>query len=204
MALIGLHFNVKVDYPDHSSQWLMVTFEQVDNVPPFKTRFKPGVNEGHHLPYSLFDKACYRADPACVYNQSTENGRPQRQSTEVIRISNIDPKAIALNPLWQEKFKKAVTNSPWQYYQMITTQYPADPSQQPMGKPTPATSANTTMETYVPQSSCLGCHYTAKDINTKFFADYSFMLGQACPKPLFPLKNVKVENRSKVCISLPK
>jgi hypothetical protein len=41
MALLGLHFNLKVTYPDNSTQWLMATFEQVDNVPPFGTPYQP-------------------------------------------------------------------------------------------------------------------------------------------------------------------
>jgi hypothetical protein len=186
MALLGLHFNLKVTYKDSSTQWIMATFEQVDNVPPFGTPYQPGGDaQSHPLPYSLFNKSCYNADPACVYNLSTENGRPVTTPTEVIRTSNIDPQAQLLNPQMQEQFREEVADSPWQYYEMITTQYPSDPSQKPSGNPTPATSTNTTMETYVRPSSCLGCHYNAQDINAKYFADYSFMLAQACPKPLF-------------------
>lgn len=183
MALLGLHFNLKVTYPDNSTQWLMATFEQVDNVPPFGTPYKPGKDDAHTLPYSLFNKSCYTS--SCKYNWSTEFGRPVATPTEAIRTMNIDPEAKALNPQMQQSLRQAAADSPWQYYEMITTQYPSDPKQLPVGNPTPATSANTTMETYVRPSSCLGCHHDAQDINAKYFADYSFMLAQACPKPLF-------------------
>lgn len=183
MALLGLHFNLKVTYPDNSTQWLMATFEQVDNVPPFGTPYQPGKDDAHTLPYSLFDKSCYTT--SCKYNWSTEFGRPVSTPTEAIRTMNIDPEAQALNPVMQQALRQAAANSPWQYYEMITTQYPADSAQLPLGNPTPATSANTTMETYVRPSSCLGCHHDAQDVNAKYFADYSFMLAQACPEPLF-------------------
>ncbi|MEW6562042.1 MAG: hypothetical protein AB1400_02290 [Pseudomonadota bacterium] len=186
VALIGLHFNWKVTYPDNSTQWIMATFEQVDNVPPFKSSFEPGKNPGHLLPYSLFSKRCYKPGANCEYNQSTEQGRPVGTPTEAIRTVAIEADAKKLNPVWQKRFRQAVAGNPWQYYQMITTQYPSDPSQKPIGAPSPAYSANTTMETYVRQSSCLNCHYTARDINAKYSTDYSFMLAQACPQPLFP------------------
>ncbi len=186
VGLLGLHFNLKIAYPDNNLQWLGATFEQVDNVPPFAPDGQPGKDTAHTLPYSLFDKKCYAADAHCVYNLSTEQGRDPSTPTQVTRLVDIDPAAQLLNPQWQSAFAADAPDSPWQYYQMITTQYPATPSQKPVGGPSPALSANTTMETYVPRSSCLNCHYTAKDVNAKYFADYSFMLAQACPKPLFP------------------
>ncbi|MGE5506141.1 MAG: hypothetical protein ACM31L_17095 [Actinomycetota bacterium] len=184
VGLIGLHFDLKITYPDGKPYWLMATFEQVDNVPPFQTPFQPGKDAAHTLPYSLFSKSCYTKK--CQYNWSTEFGRPITQPTQVIRVNDLDDPSKVLNPAMQQLFAQAVAGSPWQYYEMITTQYPTKPDQPPMAGPTPATSANTTMETYLRGSSCIDCHYTAKDVNGKWFADYSFMLAQACPKPLFP------------------
>ncbi|MEW5726973.1 MAG: hypothetical protein AB1918_04030 [Pseudomonadota bacterium] len=186
VGLLGMHFNLKVTYPDKTLQWLGATFEQVDNVPPFAPDGQPGKDPAHTLPYSLFDKKCYDPTANCVYNLSTEQGRDPTTPTQVTRLVNIDPAAQLINPQWQAAFAKQAPDSPWRFYEMITTQYPAKPSQKPVGGPSPALSANTTMETYVPRSSCLNCHYTAKDVNAKYFADYSFMLAQACPKPLFP------------------
>lgn len=202
MALVGLHFNYKVTYPDNSTQWIMATFEQVDNVPPFGTPYQPGgYATSHPLPYSLFNKDCYGAKPPCTYNQSTEQGRPVMTPTEVIRTSNIDPAAQQMNPEMQGMLRNAAPNSPWQYYQMVTTQYPANPGGTvPFGQPTPTTSVNTTMETFVRPSSCLGCHGTAQNINKNVSADYSFMLAQACPKPLFPPGVGKRGKTSAVCM----
>jgi hypothetical protein len=196
VGLLGQHFNYKVTFPDGSKQWLMATFEQVDNVPPFGTPYQPGSDAGHALPYSLFDKKCYAG--GCTYNQSTEQGRAPTTPTQVIRMVNIDPAAQQMNPDFQQAFRSLVPDSPWQYYQMISTQYPSTPGGGPVGTPAPALVANTTMETYVRQSSCLNCHFTARDINGKYFADYSFMLAQACPKPLFQSKPAKT---SDVCRS---
>lgn len=199
VGLVGMHFNLKVTYADKSVNWLMATFEQVDNVPPFGTPYTPGTDPNHPLPYSLFNKDCYGPQANCIYNQSTEQGRPVTTPVNAIRMVNIDPVAQQLNPQIQAAIRSAWPNSPWQYYEMITTQYPANPNSPPVGNPTPPLSANTTMETYVRQSSCLNCHFTARDINAKYFADYSFMLAQACPKPLFNTANATWNDKSGVC-----
>lgn len=199
VGLIGMHFNLKVQFADNSVNWVGATFEQVDNVPPFGTPYSPGVDPNHPLPYSLFNKDCYAAGANCTYNQSVEQGRPISQPVNAIRMVNIDPVAQQLNPQVQAAFRQMRQDSPWQYYEMITTQYPANPASPPVGNPTPPLSANTTMETFVRQSSCLNCHFTARDINAKWFADYSFMLAQACPKPLFQAANATWNDKSGLC-----
>jgi hypothetical protein len=35
------------------------------------------------------------------------------------------------------------------------------------------------METYIPQSSCLNCHFTARTASGKLSSDYTFMLAEA-------------------------
>jgi|GEM_PF-1090577 len=178
VALVGLHFIRKVKVKG-SPQWVMATFEQVDNVPPFGTYRTPGKEPGRTLPYSLFNMNCYSG--GCIYNQSIEDRRPWYKPTEVIRVVDIGPEAKKLNQDFRRLFESI--NSKWQYYEMIDTQWTYDPTQPPLGQPTPMAVSNTTMETYlkVGDSSCLGCHHTAKTKDTKVFGDYSFMFAQACP-----------------------
>ena len=57
--------------------------------------------------------------------------------------------------------------------------WPQTPANRPAGNPTPGLLANTTMETYIPQSSCLNCHYTARTASGKLSSDFSFMLAEA-------------------------
>jgi hypothetical protein len=63
------------------------------------------------------------------------------------------------------------------YYELVRTQWPEDPNDpgNPAGTPSPAVSANTTMESYIqPTSSCMDCHSTAV-LRPGIKADYSFI-----------------------------
>jgi hypothetical protein len=65
-----------------------------------------------------------------------------------------------------------------QYYQLITTQRPLKPEseKEPLGQPTPAVSANTTLESYIqPNSSCMGCHAMATPANSNHKSDFSYL-----------------------------
>jgi hypothetical protein len=189
VGLVGLHITQKVTFSIKGvsyTRWVWTTFEQVDNVPPFGTPYTPGKDPSRTLPYSFFNPCCYDstcnvgAVTACTYNQSTFNGRPTTTPTEVIRTINIGPEAAASNPGMQAQLANATANSPFQFYQLINVQWSQKPDQPPFGNPTPPTMANTTMETYIPQSSCVGCHYTAAiAYSSKVSSDYSFMLAEA-------------------------
>jgi hypothetical protein len=73
----------------------------------------------------------------------------------------------------------AVPGSPFQYYQLIDVQWPQAPNRFPVGNPTPGLLANVTMETYVTESSCINCHFTARTASSKLSSDYSFLLAEA-------------------------
>lgn len=167
VGLVGLHITQKTK---SRPQWVWATFEQVDNVPPFKTE-TPGV-----APYSFNNPKC----DSCVPNKSTEkNGKPTGISTQVTRVVNIGVAAQAANPVWQESLA-VVLGTSLQYYQLVDVQWPAVPRTPPNGTPTPGLLANTTMETYNGNtSSCLACHFTAQIQSNKISSDYSFMLAEA-------------------------
>lgn len=189
VGLVGLHIIHKVTFSIKGvsyTRWVWTTFEQVDNVPPFGSPYKPGVDPTRTLPYSFFNTCCNNPKQPCMYenlcnyNRTTASGRPITTPTEVIRTMNIGQEAATLNPTIQAQLAAAQANSPFQYYQLINVQWPQKPDQPPFGNPSPPTLANTTMETYIPQSNCVGCHYTAATAySSKVSSDYSFMLAEA-------------------------
>jgi hypothetical protein len=170
VGLVGLHITQKTP---SRPQWTWATFEQVDNVAPFGAAPAPGP-----APYSFFNPSCPPAK--CVPNQSTEkNGVPTGIPTQVTRIVNIGAAAQQANPVWEKALAKAEPGSAFQFYQLVDIQWPQTPANRPAGNPTPGLLANTTMETYIPESSCLNCHFTARTASGRLSSDYSFMLAEA-------------------------
>ena len=174
VGLVGLHVIQKTA---SRPQWIWATFEHVDNVPPFKA----GPPPGRTLPYSFNNPAC--PPDRCPPNRSTEKNRqPTGVPTQVTRVVDVGDEAQAVNPTWQQKLAAAVADSPFQYYQLVDAQWPQTPGQKPVGNPTPGLNANTVLETYVAESSCVGCHYTATIRSGKRSSDYSFTLSEASPR----------------------
>lgn len=166
-GLVGLHIIVKAKgYP----QWIWATFEQVDNV----TATGP-------VPASYNDPNC--TGPYCSPpNQSPLiSGQPFDSPNQVTRLTSLYPEAIAANT----KYQSALKGTPFQYYHLVTTQYPTDPDDpgNPLGTPTPNVAANTTMESYIQDtSSCMACHSTARvPGGTQAKTDFSFILLHAQP-----------------------
>jgi hypothetical protein len=167
VGLVGLHISHKTPT---LQQWGWATFEQVDNVPPFV----PGTIRPVSAPYSFNNPAC--ADTVCIPNKSTENppGHPTGIPTQVKRKVNIDTVAQRLNPAWQQALN-VVPGSPFPFYRLIGFQWQTSGS----APATPFLLANTTLETYVDQSSCVSCHYLAKTASAKLSSDYSYILAEA-------------------------
>jgi hypothetical protein len=166
VGLVGLHITQKTP---SRPQWTWATFEQVDNVPPAPD---PTV------PLSFNNPSC--PPDQCPPNKSTEqNGVPTGKPTQVTRVVAIGQAAAQANPIWQEALRSAVPGSPFQFYQLVDIQWPQTPTQWPMGNPTPGLVANTTIETYVVESSCVHCHFTARIVSDRLSSDYSFMLAEA-------------------------
>jgi hypothetical protein len=97
----------------------------------------------------------------------------------VTRVINIGAAAAKANPRWQAALATFVAASPFQHYQLVDVQWPQNPAQRPIGNPTPGLVANTTMETYIPESSCINCHYTARTQSGRLSSDFTFVLGHA-------------------------
>jgi hypothetical protein len=167
VGLVGLHITQKTPT---MPQWTWATFEQIDNVPPAPS--------GYTGTLSFNNPSCPIL--SCPPNQSTEkNGVPTGVPTQVTRVVPIGQAAAAANPTWQQALSQAAAGSPFQYYQLVDIQWPQTPSRFPVGNPTPGLLANTTMETYVTESSCINCHFTARTQSGKLSSDYSFMLAEA-------------------------
>ncbi|MEO5561707.1 MAG: hypothetical protein ABIO49_17130 [Dokdonella sp.] len=160
VGLVGMHIGHK---STTSPQWIWSTFEQVDNL---------SVNNVDHpeLSPSFFDPNC----PICVPNQP-----PARQGdnwatspkTQAARAIPIPADKIALNDLAAVALHKA--NSVLQYYQLIDTQWPTDPTAKPTpasaglpgavenkpgGNPTPVFLTNIAMETYFQHGVQAACN----------------------------------------------
>ncbi len=152
VGLVGMHIAHKTE---SSPQWIWSTFEHVDNLE---------VNDfaafGHTktLPASpSFNDPDCQWCPVNVAPTADANGVTKTQVTRVTAI----PKATqALNATWQATLSAA--KSPLQYYELINTQWPTDPSSPPAAKdkfpdaisnksggdPTPVFLVNSVMETY--------------------------------------------------------
>jgi hypothetical protein len=177
MGLVGLHIAHKTQ---HAPQWIWSTFEQVDNY------------KGPHP--SLADPACDAAK--CPPNVQPEapkggwSGDPRTRETPPTQVTvtpgsaaTILPKSENINAEVRQKL--AAMGSVWQYYELVSTQWPSVPYIN--GKPAPVLVkgtlinqgagqiphllANTTMETYLMgpndpddpdvernTSSCMACH----------------------------------------------
>ena len=168
VGLTGLHITQKTPT---RPQWIWATFEQIDNVPPFGGKRPPG----RTLPYSFNNPGCPIL--SCPPNQSTEDGRLPTTPTQVTRVIDIGAEASAANQVW----RGALKGTRFEYYELVDVQWPKTPVRRPFGDPTPGLLANTTMETYIEDSSCLHCHFTARTQSGKLSSDFTFMLAKARP-----------------------
>lgn len=177
MGLVGLHIAVKTkDFP----QWIWATFEQVDNVPPKVDNVPSSFNNGTDQPSTGTQGFANRPTALAADNQLPPTS-PPTQVTRVNPIPTTPPGASTVDV--NNAFHKALPkNSPWQYYQLIVTQWPTQPQNfkppanrgvypSGAGSPFPVNGAvNVTMETYLqtPElaqgafgNSCMSCHYNA-------------------------------------------
>lgn len=171
MGLVGLHINSKPASQYFASatvpsQWIFSTFEQIDNIAPAgqKGSFSNGawsaknMLQGYdHVPDSL------------PVSAGTNNMKP----VNVYRTTPINATTVSIN----QQYQQAVKGTVWEYYQLIATQWPAQPTQTAkLGVPFPDQYvANAVIETFaqgnasdssLPGSTCMGCHSAA--INEDF------------------------------------
>ncbi|AOS37929.1 hypothetical protein A0U95_03915 [Pseudomonas brassicacearum] len=184
LGLVGLHVITKVNgYP----QWIWSTFEQIDNVPPKTLVNGAWVDQPTSgTAYSYFNASA----PAATLNQSPCDW--QTQGAHLVCVPKPGTTFQTPNPLNRYTPIAEITNevnaryrsdpglqrSVLKYYQLITTQRPLMPDNpsNPLGQPTPALSANVTMESYIqPNSSCMNCHSMATPVKSPYKSDYSYL-----------------------------
>lgn len=198
MGLVGLHISHKTQ---SAPQWVWSTFEHVDNYRGEKPSF--------------YDPDCKK----CIVNQPPSppregwSGDPGEQEAPPTQVQVTDGSAAtvgrdAAKINAEVRQKLAALGSVWQYYELVSTQWPSVPYIE--GKPAevydkaqllkqgagqfPHLLANSTMETYLMgpdcpdknlftnTSSCMACHNKARiGAEGEFRADFSFLLQEAFP-----------------------
>jgi len=144
MGLVGLHI---VSKTPTRPQWIWSTFEQIDNV-PVVAGATPTSNKQFNLNDGNAANTMPPSDPYCVPGQpGSAPGCPgtppppdvmpddasQAKRFNVTRSQPIgigyptpqtDQTTPATNARYQALLAKAVPNTPWQYYQLVMTQWP--------------------------------------------------------------------------------
>lgn len=160
IGLVGMHIGHK---SVSSPQWIWATFEQVDNLSV------DNVVQPKLMP-SFFDPNCPLCMPNQAPTQASDGTWATSPKTQVARAIPIPADKVALNNEASAALHAA--NSPLQYYQLIDTQWPTDPSAKPTpwnaglpgaienkpgGNPTPVYLTNVTMETYFQHGAQPAC-----------------------------------------------
>ena len=173
LGLVALHIAHKTA---SAPQWVWSTFEQVDNV-------AVGPNAPAGLKPSFFNADC----KDCRINKPPPKPWDPNVATkpsQITRLLPLDDPTKQLNTEWQGFLVGVNKNSVWQFYQLISTQWPANATRSPTGDPAPQFLANTAVETYIQgkvpnvSSSCIMCHNNATT-TTSAFADFSYLLERA-------------------------
>ncbi|MBY6262697.1 hypothetical protein EI613_12370 [Azospirillum sp. 412522] len=185
VGLVAFHYTVKTT---SAKQWIWGTFEHKSNAPScapwdYDNPKATCRIDWKQSRYSFADPNC----PDCAMNALPTPATAQKP-VQVVRIIPIPPEVQALNQEAAALLKGTV----WENYELLNTQFPADPSQL-YGNPWPTALANAALETYnqgtTPwdqTSSCLGCHFLAPTTAQpygNYFADFVFQFAHAKPFP---------------------
>lgn len=167
VGLVGMHIIVKTP---SRPQWIWSSFEQIDSVPPkqFGGTGKFTFNDGNknnampsENPLKLLPVA---KEPVAPFNLARSIMMPIHPKTELMTLV----------------YQRLLHGTPWEFYQIVTTQWPRLEGDQ--AAPVPATQggeitttfpgagassafANLTMETFDqsrPQLGCMSCHNQAR------------------------------------------
>jgi hypothetical protein len=188
MGLVGFHIGHKVD---GFAQWIWSSFEQVDNVPNDDGSKPAGhmtLNNGTDDPKTIGGWA-NRPDSKHLVPPD------KRVKAQVTRLNPIPTTPAGQSTVDINKlYRKALENTVWTNYELVITQWPAQPVPQSQfkpkenqgvypkdaGGPFPVNNAvNTALETFFQSqsdaagaggNSCMQCHYGAGD------ADFSWSL----------------------------
>ncbi|WP_419794922.1 hypothetical protein MYA83_10375 [Pseudomonas palleroniana] len=172
LGLVGLHVITKAaGYP----QWIWSTFEQVDNLPSAQSSngtYSYFNSDAKTTNQSPCDWQTHGTQLVCV----PKPGMTFQTPNPLSRVTPIADITQAVNTTYRAN--TGLQNSPLKYYQLITTQRPTTPNDpgNPLGDPTPALSANVTMESYIQQnSSCMNCHSMATPVKSRYKSDFSYL-----------------------------
>jgi hypothetical protein len=205
MGLVGLHI-LRLT-PTTGPTWYWASFEQVDNVDisdpnapkrpdgsPLTPSFNPGPSGTPAPPYNSaqYPGFCY-GTPCGPAPAGIPQGSPLPTPTTPVNVSRLTPIADDINAL-NQKYRAMLKGTVWQYYQLIavlnpntTGTNPPDPKCAIAGQPTVFPNiclmANTTMETYSQNTSCVTCHQYATPIGGQIPANqiFTFLLADAGP-----------------------
>lgn len=210
MGLVGFHIVAKTP---SRPQWIWSTFEQIDNV-PMVTGATPtpnkvfNFNKGDGAPMPAQDPYCVPAQPGnqngCPANPPPPAVMPAAagqakwfNATRVMPIGIGPTTTPATNTAYQKLLAAAAPNSPWQFYQLVMTQWPV-PGNAPQNQGRPANSfpgtgatssfSNVALETFDQSSiftGCMNCHNaTAHPNNAPTGDDFLWSLAvNAFPPP---------------------
>lgn len=182
VGLVGLHI---VHKTASRPEWIWSTFEHVDNAPDMPA--SGPIPPGH---YNFTNANCSIQN--CPPNQQVD--KTSNKPVQVLRVTPIPPSTQALNLQFQAALRAWNPKTVWQYYELVSTQWPAMPENTKIfGGAEPVFLANTTMETYFqgpspaqptsqnPPHSCIDCHgMFAQPV------DFMFQLHKAYPHGAAP------------------
>ncbi|MEE4370762.1 hypothetical protein V2J67_00080 [Pseudomonas alliivorans] len=157
VGLVGMHISHKTG---SSPQWVWSTFEHVDNLQVNSLDTVTVDGKEQPLRASFNNADC----ETCLVNTypPAQDAATGKKRTQIARAVPIPDATRQLNEQVQSKLREI--KSVWQYYELINTQWPTDPSAPPTtpgpdtlpgsvenksgGKPTPVFLTNSVMETY--------------------------------------------------------
>jgi hypothetical protein len=202
IGLVGLHIITR------TPQWVWSTFEHVANAPDAPPSSPQSVWSNSEDVSDAPD-AALAAPPAGShfnFNDPTQTQSPtgygfkptnptpvaNPQPTQITRVVN----NVCINGAWTQslnsKMQAELAGTVWANYRLVTTQWPFGPPPVPLGCASgvfcPGNLTNTTMETYVQNStfsgSCMNCHQVAQTAGTlpkggTASANFSYLLQQA-------------------------
>ena len=153
IGLVGMHIAHKIL---SSRQWAWSTFEHIDNLTIFASSVATDTQYLSSLTPSFYDPEC----ATCPVNVPPEPDQSGLRKTQVTRVMPIPATVQNLNQEMQSMLSQS--DSVWQYYQLIGTQYATAPKEKPTpsghlpdsvtnrsgGRPAPIYLVNAVMETY--------------------------------------------------------
>lgn len=186
VGLVGLHI---VHKTAGAPQWVWSTFEQVDNCPTDGD----GAQSPHYNFYAKKGATLPPNTPPPLPWHPT-NVEPADRRPQIVRQIPIDAATKQLNASWQAALRAVNPASVWQYYELVSTQWPTQPAPacdvatsapaNMSGAPAPQFLGNSTLESYIQgkvpnvSSSCIECHLNATTTAAKF-SDFTYLLERA-------------------------